>query len=67
MKRKVTQEDLDLNPELLDEGFVVGDEFEFEDEPTEEGDSNGLDDDEDNEDDGEVNPLPPPTHLPVIP
>lgn len=30
MKRIVTQDDLDLNPDLVEQGVKVGDEIEFE-------------------------------------
>lgn len=30
MKRIVTQDDLDLNPDLVEQGVQVGDEIEFE-------------------------------------
>lgn len=38
MKRTVTQEDLDLNPDLVDQGVQVGEEIEIpENEGTEKG------------------------------
>lgn len=54
MKRIVSQEDLDLNPELAEEGVKVGDEIEFPDpaEPTSEGE-------EDTKEDGPGNDQPP--------
>jgi len=30
MKRKITQDDLDMNPHLVSQGLKVGDEIEFE-------------------------------------
>lgn len=59
-KRKLTQEDLDNNPELAEQGLKVGDEIEIpetDDETTEEGGSADEDEDED-EDTGGSNPPP---------
>lgn len=50
-KRKLTQEDLDGNPELVEQGLKVGDEIEIPE-------SNELNESTDDEDTGGSNPPP---------
>jgi hypothetical protein len=43
-KRKLTQEDLDNNPELAEQGLKVGEEIEIPEENTESDDAAAADD-----------------------